>query len=123
MCLFCQKFNEQKDILFENDSVFVIKDLYPVTKGHVLIVTKRHITDYFLTTKKEVLDIDQAIRFMKKSLTNEYNPDGFNIGVNNGEAAGQTIMHLHIHLIPRYKGDMIDPTGGVRGVIPGKQKY
>jgi diadenosine tetraphosphate (Ap4A) HIT family hydrolase len=123
MCLFCQKFLDKEGILYENDTVFVLKDGFPVSNGHVLVITKRHISDYFQTTEKEVLDIDQALKVMKERLSKEFKPDGYNIGINNGEASGQTIMHLHVHLIPRYTGDTLNPKGGVRGVIPSKQKY
>lgn len=123
MCLFCQKYLEKDNVLYENDTVYVVKDSYPVSKGHVLIITKRHIKDYFETTEKEVLDMDQALKVMEERIHTEYKPDGFTIGINNGSAAGQTIMHLHLHLIPRYFGDVTDPRGGIRGVIPAKQKY
>lgn len=123
MCIFCQKFQEHKDIVYENRSVFVIYDSFPVTKGHCLVIPKRHIPDYFAMNKNELVDIDSALIEAKIILDKLYHPDGYNIGVNNGEAAGQTINHLHIHLIPRYAGDMENPRGGVRGVIPGKQQY
>ncbi len=118
-CLFCTK----QDKLYENDHAYVIKDAFPVSTGHLLIIPKRHIQDYFGTTKPEVAAIDQAIRWGKAYLDKHYEPDGYNIGINNGKAAGQTVFHLHIHLIPRYTGDVSDPTGGVRGVIPGKRTY
>jgi len=123
MCLFCEKYLEKDNVLYENDSAYVLKDGFPVSKGHVLIIPKRHISDYFQTTEKEILDMDQALKVMKERIQKEFNPDGFNIGINNGTAAGQTVMHLHIHLIPRYSGDVLEPRGGIRGVIPGKQKY
>ncbi len=123
MCLFCRKYQEKKDVVFENDTVYVLNDAFPVTKGHVLIIPKRHLTDYFAISEKEVLDIDKAIKVMKSRLDREYHPNGYNVGINNGEAAGQTIMHVHVHLIPRYLGDCENPRGGVRGVIPGKQSY
>lgn len=123
MCLFCNKYFEKEQVLYENDSVYVIFDSYPVNEGHILIITKRHIESYFQTTSKEAQDIDHALKEMKNRLDEQYHPDGYNIGVNNGEAAGQTIMHLHIHLIPRYQFDTNNPKGGVRGVIPKKQIY
>ncbi len=123
MCLFCEKYLEKDNVLYENDSAYVLKDGFPVSKGHVLIIPKRHISDYFQTMEKEILDMDQALKVMKERIQKEFNPDGFNIGINNGTAAGQTVMHLHIHLIPRYSGDVLEPRGGIRGVIPGKQKY
>ncbi len=123
MCVFCQKYKDQEGIVYENKTVFAIYDSYPVSKGHCLIIPKRHIPDYFAMNKIELVDIDAAIIEMKIILDNLYKPDGYNIGINNGIAAGQTINHLHVHLIPRYFGDQADPKGGVRGVIPGKQKY
>ena len=123
MCIFCDLFKNQKFVVYENDSMFAILDEYPVSKGHVLIIPKRHVEDYFLLTNQEKKDADDAIIWLKDCLNEKYHPDGYNIGINNGKAAGQTMMHVHIHLIPRYHGDMTDPKGGVRGVIPNKQKY
>lgn len=121
MCIFCGMNSER--VIYENSHVYAIKDGYPVTKGHTLIITKRHISNYFDLTAFEKQSIDEAIMHLKQELDQQYHPDGYNIGINNGEAAGQTIMHLHVHLIPRYKGDMENPRGGVRGVIPEKQQY
>lgn len=121
MCIFCEMDSNRK--IYENSYVFVILDGYPVSQGHSLIITKRHVSNYFDLTLDEKQAIDQALIHMKKQLDELYHPDGYNIGINNGEAAGQTVMHLHVHLIPRYVGDMPNPRGGVRGVIPGKQKY
>lgn len=122
-CLFCDKINHIHDLLYENDTVVAFYDQYPVSKGHVLIVPKRHIQTYFDATIAEKKDIDQAIMTLKNRLDLSHQPDGYNIGINNGIASGQSILHLHVHLIPRYVGDTIDPKGGVRGVIPGKQSY
>lgn len=123
MCLFCKKLKEQDGIIYENNTTFVIYDSYPVNKGHCLIIPKRHIENIFQTNEEEYLDIRDSIKHMKILLDELYSPDGYNIGINNGEAAGQSIMHLHIHLIPRYIGDVKNPRGGVRGVIPDKQNY
>ena len=109
--------------LFENEVGFVIFDKYPVNKGHCLIVPHRVYPDYFDSTPKEISGMNELLFKTKEYLQNKYNPSGFNIGINCGESSGQTVFHLHIHLIPRYKGDVDDPTGGVRGVIPSKQKY
>ena len=114
---------DSKRKIYENSYVFVILDGYPVSQGHSLIITKRHVSNYFDLTLDEKQAIDQALMHMKKELDELYHPDGYNIGINNGEAAGQTVMHLHVHLIPRNQGDMTNPRGGVRGVIPGKQTY
>jgi diadenosine tetraphosphate (Ap4A) HIT family hydrolase len=88
-----------------------------------LIITKRHVADYFSLTKLEKQAIDDALIANKQILDEKLKPSGYNIGINNGKSAGQTVMHLHVHLIPRFEGDVKDPTGGVRGVIFEKQKY
>ncbi len=123
MCIFCEILKNQKFVVYENDLIFAIQDEYPVSKGHVLIIPKRHVADYFELTNEEKKAIDESIMWLKNTLDHMYHPDGYNIGINNGEASGQTVMHAHVHLIPRYKGDVKDPSGGIRGVIPIKQKY
>ena len=119
-CVFC---NKKFDIIYEDDFVFAMYDKYPVSKGHILIIPKEHVPTYFDASIEIRKAIDKALFHLKEVLSKEYKPDGFNIGINNGRVAGQTIFHLHVHLIPRYLGDVSDPTGGVRGVIPSKQKY
>jgi diadenosine tetraphosphate (Ap4A) HIT family hydrolase len=124
-CVFCKIacLEQKADIVAKFKHCYAMKDAYPVSKGHILIIPYEHTENWF-TAKEEVrLDIMQALDTMKKALDIEYSPGGYNIGANCGEIAGQTVMHLHVHLIPRYKGDMEDPRGGVRGVIPSKQKY
>jgi len=124
-CLFCQiaLSLRQAEILERFNHCYVIKDEFPVSKGHLLIIPNEHTENWF-TAKEEVRqDLMNALTVMKERLDLEYRPSGYNIGVNCGETAGQSVMHLHVHLIPRYKGDMDDPKGGVRGVIPSKQKY
>lgn len=124
-CLFCQFARHEKDIKFFANfkHCYVIKDQFPVSNGHILIIPHEHTENWF-TAKEEVrLDIMKAIHLMKEQLDLEYTPHGYNIGANCGEVAGQSVMHLHLHLIPRYQGDMENPKGGVRGVIPSKQKY
>lgn len=123
MCIFCDISKDNKRIINEDDLVFAIYDAYPVNKGHVLIITKRHVNSYFELTKDENLSIQKMILNLKIMLDKKYMPDGYNIGINSGEYAGQTIMHCHVHLIPRYKGDIDNPRGGVRGVIPNKRIY
>lgn len=123
MCMFCKIQSNQQTVIHENEYVFSIYDSFPVNKGHVLIITKRHVEQYFDLVSNEKKAIDQEILFLKDLLDNKYKPDGYNIGINNGRSAGQTIFHLHVHLIPRYVGDVFDPQGGVRGVIPSRQKY
>jgi diadenosine tetraphosphate (Ap4A) HIT family hydrolase len=121
-CLFCI-LKDQVEVFDENDYFYCIYDKFPVSKGHLLIIPKRHINDYFDLYEDEISSMYKFMHRQKESLDVIYKPDGYNIGVNNGKAAGQTIMHLHIHLIPRYLGDFKNPEGGVRGVIPSKQKY
>ena len=118
-CVFCQ----MKDYILENELAYAIYDKYPVGKGHMLFIPKRHVKDFFDITKEEREAIFDLIDEGKKLLDEKYSPDSYNVGINCGEHAGQTIMHVHVHLIPRYIGDMKDHTGGVRGVIPEKMKY
>jgi len=112
------------EIIEEHGSVFAMKDNYPVTKGHHLIIPFRHTDDYFSMTKTERDDATELIRVLKNKLeSKDKTITGFNIGMNSGESAGQTVMHSHIHLIPRRDGDTKKPRGGVRGVIPDKMSY
>lgn len=107
----------------ETDFCFAIYDKYPVNPGHVLVVLKRHVEDYFDLNAEEVACLWEMVARMRSFLDEEFRPRGFNVGFNVGASAGQTIDHVHIHIIPRYSGDMDDPTGGVRHVIPEKGKY
>jgi len=121
-CIFCNK--EKLDNIYSDDIFYVIRDGYPVTKGHTLIILNDHNKSYFDLRDVDILRLNQIIRFQKDELIEKDNSiSGFNIGINQGKDAGQTVMHLHIHLIPRRKGDVEDPKGGVRGVIPAKQNY
>jgi len=120
-CPFC--YISEENMVLKNDYAFAIFDKYPVNKGHMLIIPFRHFPNYFEATKEEKLAFIDLLDKAKEFLDREYKPDGYNIGVNVGKYAGQTVFHVHIHLIPRYKGDVDDPTGGVRGVIPDKRKY
>jgi len=101
----------------------VIKDGYPVTIGHSLIILKRHVGSFFDTTQEEKLSVLELLDQTKAAIDIEHNPDAYNMGINDGAAAGQTVPHLHIHLIPRYEEQDKDPKGGVRWVIPGKADY
>jgi diadenosine tetraphosphate (Ap4A) HIT family hydrolase len=118
-CIFCGK----PDMVIENELAFAHYDSYPVNPGHCLIILRRHVAEYFQATTEEKAAIWALVDEMKIILDKEYKPDGYNVGVNIGKMAGQSIPHVHIHMIPRYEGDMKDPRGGVRGVIPHKQKY
>lgn len=106
-----------------NDQAIAFHDGFPVTPGHSLIVPKRHIFSFFDATREEQTAMLDLLAEMRQILLKERKPDGFNIGINDGQAAGQTIMHLHIHLIPRYADDMPDPRGGVRWIFPNKAAY
>ena len=121
-CLFCNI--EKSNCTEKNDLAYASYDTYPVTDHHCLIIPKRHIKDYFDLTKEEIIACDQLIKKMKKKIEIKDNfVKGFNIGANSGKVAGQSIMHCHIHLIPRREGDVKSPQGGVRSVIPLKQHY
>lgn len=121
-CLFCELLNNKK-IVAENDWAFAIFDSFPVNPGHVLVIPKRHVANYFDLTTDEVLAIQDLLQRMKAEVDAKFRPDGYNVGVNVGADAGQSVFHVHVHLIPRYKGDVKNPRGGVRGVIPSKQSY
>ena len=111
-------------IVEQYGTVFAMKDNYPVTGGHHLIIPFRHTENYFSMTKTEKGDATELIQILKNKLeTSDSTITGFNIGMNSGESAGQTVMHSHIHLIPRRDGDAKEPRGGVRGVIPDKMDY
>ena len=120
-CPFCSLSADR--IIHEEGSVVVIDDAYPVNPGHTLIIPKRHTPDWWQTTEQERLDVLKAIDKAKTIIESRYSPTGYNIGINNGADAGQTIFHLHVHLIPRYRDDVDQPEGGVRHVIPAKAKY
>lgn len=122
-CPLCQP-DVMSKMVEKNRSVFAIPDAYPVTPGHVLVLPMRHVPDMFSMTEVERFDADELIRVLQARIKAEDNRvRGFNVGTNCGEAAGQTIGHAHLHLIPRRLGDMPDPRGGVRGVIPDKRVY
>ena len=122
-CPFCTPEIRER-IVAEQGTVFAVHDRFPVTEGHLLILPFRHTPDWFSLTEEERRDADALIFFLRDKIRGE-DPTvtGFNIGMNCGASAGQTIFHAHIHLIPRRDGDTDDPRGGVRGVIPHKRKY
>lgn len=122
-CIFCEKVSNGQKIIYENELALGIFDEFPVNEGHVLIITKRHVETFFDITKEEQDAMFELARKIKIYLDKQYKPDGYNIGFNCGAVAGQSIMHVHMHLIPRYKGDVENPRGGVRGVIPSKKDY
>ena len=121
-CPFC-KLNSKVELVCETATAVAFFDGYPVSKGHTLIIPKRHVANYFDFTDKEQQDLWHMVNHCKTILEKRFHPDGFNVGINVNQAAGQSVFHVHIHLIPRYKGDVENPKGGVRGVIPTRQKY
>lgn len=113
-CIFCN--HTDKNIIVTNNLAVAFYDKFPVNEGHVLIVPKRHVPDFFEAKEEELQAINNLIFKAKKILDQEFNPSGYNIGVNIGKDGGQTIFHLHYHLIPRYPGDVSDPRGGIRNL-------
>jgi diadenosine tetraphosphate (Ap4A) HIT family hydrolase len=121
-CLFC--WTNPNHLVAENELCYVAKDRFPVTKFHTLIIPKRHVANYFDLNTSEINAMHQMLVETKKTIEmKDHLVTGFNMGVNAGRDAGQSIFHVHVHLIPRRKGDVEDPRGGIRGVIPRKQKY
>ena len=121
-CPFCH-LTSKVELLSESATTVAFFDGYPVSPGHTLIIPKRHVANYFDLTETEQNSLWNMVNHCKEILTSRFHPDGFNVGINVGETAGQSVFHVHIHLIPRYKGDVENPKGGVRGVIPRNQKY
>ena len=124
-CPFCEGNNHDKAqrIIKENDLAFVIRDGFPVSEGHTLIIPKRHVASFFEITNEERQSLLDLLDQTQKDLDDKLKPAAYNIGINDGIAAGQTVPHLHIHLIPRYEGDLQDPRGGIRWIIPEKADY
>ena len=124
-CPFCEIISTDTTnrIVERNDLAIVIRDGYPITEGHTLIIPKRHIVSFFDTSDSERQALFALIDEAKAYLDKKYKPDAYNIGINDGASAGQTVPHLHIHLIPRYEGDVEDPRGGIRWIMLDKAKY
>ena len=121
-CLFCNI--KENTLAHENNLAYASYDSYPVSKYHCLIIPKRHIKDYFELTNEELVACNDLIKFIKDEITNkDQTVNGFNIGTNIGKVSGQSIFHCHFHLIPRREGDVENPQGGIRSVIPNKQHY
>ncbi len=120
-CPFCS-LNSNRIIASDSNSISIM-DGFPISTGHALIIPKRHIASLFEATRDERDSLFDLLEKVKVELQEKYKPDGFNIGINDGTAAGQTVMHLHIHMIPRYAGDQTDPRGGVRWIFPDKAAY
>ncbi len=122
MCIFCELGKER--IILENEQAIAILDIHPVTNGHTLIIPKRHVSSYFDLTDEEKHDCDKLLSLAKdRLLAEDKSIEGFNVGINIGKEAGQSVFHCHIHLIPRRQGDCENPCGGVRNVIPSKGRY
>ncbi len=120
-CPFCNPVSD--DIVVKNDFIYARWDRYPVSNGHLLVIPFRHVADYFSLTVEEKQELLTLIDECKEVIEKNFRPAGYNIGFNIGKAAGQTVMHCHCHMIPRYVGDVKEPRGGVRGVVPGKRGY
>ena len=121
-CLFCN--SEKSGCAYENELAYASYDTYPVSEYHCLIIPKRHIKDYFDLSNEELIACNKLIKIVKKEITNrDSSVKGFNLGTNIGKVSGQSILHCHFHLIPRREGDVKNPQGGVRSVIPKKQHY
>ena len=120
-CPFCSPATDK--IFHLGELVLGVWDAFPVSPGHALLVTRRHVASWFEATSEEQADLLAATGIARDAILRNHNPDGFNIGVNVGDAAGQTVPHLHVHVIPRVAGDGPDPRGGVRFVVPGKANY
>lgn len=122
-CLFCQHLSGEHRILFETKNFWVRYDNFPVSPGHVEIVSQRHIPDIFALNAEEWTELPFVLARTKKFLDATLTPDGYNIGINGGQAAGQTVMHLHIHYFPRFTGDVPNPRGGIRNFKPALKQY
>lgn len=119
-CPFCTTNRER---IAQNDLAFAMYDGFPVNRGHALIIPKRHVANFFELNTEERTACFNLLSEIQSIVASAYRPDGYNVGINVNEAGGQTIFHVHIHLIPRYFGDVEHPRGGVRGVIPEKKEY
>lgn len=120
-CIFCTL--PDSSIIDQNELGMAVRDIFPVNPGHTLIMPKRHVSSYFELTDDEVLALMQLLRRAKQAIDAEFKPDDYNIGINNGPLAGQTVPHVHIHVMPRYRGDVDDIRGGVRNIILERAVY
>ena len=114
---------DSRRIIYEDRHCFSVRDQFPVSAGHSLVISKRHLATYFDASPDEQSAMARALGQVKQGIDGQFRPAAYNIGINDGPAAGQTVPHLHIHLIPRYQGDVEDPRGGVRWVVPEKAAY
>ena len=121
-CPFCARIATDP-ALHQSGAVIAIPDGFPLNPGHTLVIPRRHVADLFALSPEEQADIWRLVAIVRERLLAEHRPDGFNIGLNVGEAGGQTVGHAHVHVIPRFRGDVPDPRGGVRWVIPARAAY
>lgn len=121
-CVFCERI-EADQVVARSHHAVAFPDRYPISPGHTLVVSRRHEPDFFALTEEERLDLWSLVDQVRHHLDARYGPDAFNIGVNAGRAAGQTVAHAHVHVIPRYQGDVGDPRGGIRHLIPDEAVY
>ena len=120
----CPFFNLPLERVFYEGQLFkAVWDIFPVSTGHALLIPNRHVATWFDASREEQIELVGGIAIVRGIIEELHSPDGYNIGVNVGQAAGQTVFHLHVHVIPRYRGDVVDPTGGVRHVIPERGNY
>jgi len=121
LCPFCAIPPDR--VIESTEHAFTMLDAYPVSPGHTLVITRRHVASPFELTAQEIAECARLVRSARERLDRTLSPSGYNVGINMGKDAGQTVMHVHVHLIPRYPDDTTDPTGGVRNVIPGQGRY
>ena len=124
-CPFCDiLLNNSREILWEDNLSFAIRDAFPISPGHALIIPKRHVASFWDCTQEEKVSLISGADWIKEDLQISFpSVDGWNLGVNVGAAAGQSVFHVHLHVVPRFEGDVEDPTGGVRGSMPGEANY
>ena len=120
-CPFCEP--PQERVFYQDDLILCLWDAFPVSEGHALVITRRHVATWFDASEQEQAALVRGIEIARREIEKASQPDGYNVGFNAGEAAGQTVFHLHVHVIPRFRGDVEDPRGGVRHVIPEKAAY
>ncbi|MBD3236506.1 MAG: HIT domain-containing protein [Candidatus Eisenbacteria bacterium] len=120
-CPFCHP--DPGLVVVRRDHALALRDAFPLAPGHTLIVPARHVASWFDTTEEERRDILELLSVVREQLEEELHPDGYNIGINDGAAAGQTVMHLHVHVVPRHRGDVPDPRGGIRWIFPDRADY
>ncbi len=120
-CPFCSP--EPGRVLRSSEHALALRDAFPLSDGHTLVVPVQHVESLFDLSDQELADVWSLVADVREGLAGELEPDGFTIGLNDGEAAGQTVDHAHVHMIPRYRGDVPDPIGGIRNIIPGRGRY